>query len=172
MTDSMMFVVISIDPVRLSEFTSAWPEQLGSLSVLSGVHGDRLSEFAGLSSKALGCRQSHIRVLEDFLATEHTHAVVFEDDAVLDATFSEALGNELPKRWDVLQFDSYLPTGKFNIPDRTPRTHAYAVTRFGARVLHREAVTRVDDIARVWRLTYPRLTTMCSETKIRQRGDE
>lgn len=56
----------------------------------------------------IGCYFSHIKALETFICSEHSHALIFEDDLILDKSFDEILSNAMnySEQFDILRLSS------------------------------------------------------------------
>ena len=56
----------------------------------------------------LGCYFSHIKALETFIGSEHSHALIFEDDLILDKFFDEIILNVMnySEKFDILRLSS------------------------------------------------------------------
>lgn len=56
----------------------------------------------------IGCYMSHIKALGRFLETDHTHALLFEDDAVFDETLPQTIAGALRHAgaWDMLRLQT------------------------------------------------------------------
>jgi glycosyl transferase family 25 len=56
----------------------------------------------------IGCYFSHIKALETFICSEHSHALIFEDDLILDKSFDEILLNAMnySEHFDILRLSS------------------------------------------------------------------
>jgi hypothetical protein len=166
------FVVISMDETRLAAMRDRWSPEFPDMTVSPGVDGERLPRVPNLTNAALGCRQAHLRVLEDFLSSDDESMLVLEDDADIPPTLRDVLMQCAPLNWDVVQFDSLLRPGWCKAVAFAPRTHAYAVSRSGAARLYLAAFQRLADIALTWGAVYPVLRTWCPETRIKQTTDE
>lgn len=56
----------------------------------------------------IGCYFSHIKALETFIRSEHSHALIFEDDLILDKSFDEILLKAMnySEQFDILRLSS------------------------------------------------------------------
>lgn len=102
----------------------------------------------------IGCYLSHIKAIETFLRTEHSHGLFLEDDAVFSSDFAavvdEALKHE--RRWDVLRLstvntDRVIPVLRLNErswlgvnPLRSKGAAAYMLNRRAAETFLRRLV--------------------------------
>jgi GR25 family glycosyltransferase involved in LPS biosynthesis len=142
---------------RYNTFLSACPIPT---TRVSAVDGASLEDGRGLHTGELGCTLSHSKVWKRVVDEGLSHAIVFEDDAMFDSTFENCveetlrhlpddfhmcyLGGRFEKgfRCDPTLFEKtsdclfkYDWTVEWNrsMHDRT--THAYIVSRAGARML-------------------------------------
>lgn len=96
-----------------------------------GVVGSRLPCPPGIDAKALGCRRSHQRALEDFLSGDEERLVVIEYDADLtSAALRQIIEDESHA---LIVYDSWAHE---SIP---PRTHCYSCNRDAAYMLYNES---------------------------------
>lgn len=56
----------------------------------------------------IGCYLSHLKAIEAFLATDHSHALILEDDAIFDPAFVTVVEAALDhaRAWDVLRLQT------------------------------------------------------------------
>ena len=162
MGPSLYVINLDRDRLRLEEFVAAnsacglpirrVPAVLGAELTNPPVdlEGYRRLNAGGGPPKAaeIGCYMSHVRALETFLADGEPHAVIMEDDAVLDPEAIQDL-RLLTNRgdWDVVKlfcFHRGMPAKVVDLPGghrlvihltRTTSTAAYLVNRRGAERL-------------------------------------
>lgn len=142
---------------RYSTFMDACPIPTTRVSAVDGAN---LADARVLSPTEVGCTLSHARIWKRVLDEGLSHAIVFEDDAMFSPTFESCVTKALRSlppdfhmcylggrfnegfRCDANQFercaDSLLKydwniAWDHNMHDRT--THAYVISRAGARLL-------------------------------------
>jgi glycosyl transferase, family 25 len=81
----------------------------------------------------IGCYLSHLAVMQAFLATDASHALILEDDATLlpalPDVLARATSREAVGTWDVLKLESRRTGFKLALQQLTP-THALCVNLF------------------------------------------
>jgi len=81
----------------------------------------------------VGCYLSHLAVMQTFLATDASHALILEDDATLlpalPDVLARATSREAVGTWDVLKLESRRTGFKLALQQLTP-THALCVNLF------------------------------------------
>ncbi|PJE79148.1 hypothetical protein CI610_01897 [invertebrate metagenome] len=111
---------------------------------------DRWESFEGYLRGAVGCLQSHIKVLETAIQAELDNYLVFEDDTILEANSHSLLGNALKTLQQQPDWDMFYLGGRHRSRRKpvtvsenllrircTYQTHAYAVNRpFYTILLH------------------------------------
>lgn len=99
----------------------------------------------------IGCQLSHLRALETFYASAAEFALIFEDDAILDASLPSLVAaltsGEAPRDWDLVKLQSIHRSKPVRLRPldgghwlaamlyRTSGAAAYLVNRHAARVL-------------------------------------
>lgn len=154
--------------INLEHATQRWDHmrrQLETLQIpfqrIEGVYGDKLQEpirgydrwryhiLTGkqTNKREIGCYFSHIKALTAFLKTDHSHALILEDDANLPANIADILRStaNYQEHWDMLRLTSsrqgrYLPfaeiAGGYKLAYNLKvlkNTAAYFVNRHAAR---------------------------------------
>lgn len=131
-------VVIAFLESNVERLRDKWHRELPELRWQRAVDGLTLlpSPVPALGAHELGCRASHIAVLEEFLASDKTGLFVLEEDA----DFPETLFQELVWLFQT-EADIYAvghpvqPRSTKYFAGMDSRTHAYIVTRVGAQRL-------------------------------------
>lgn len=136
-----------------------------------GVEGDKVTvpHFFTSGGGAWGCRQSHLRILEDAMMDGIETLVVLEDDVCFCADFQEKLYRfvaSVPNDWQGLMLGGQnqvdpIPTqtpGVFRAVD-TQRTHAYVVRGLESmRSLYQvwaKADRHIDHMSHHWQDKHP-----------------
>lgn len=106
MTDKLRCYVINLDSskTRLNEFEAAFKETDLNIERISAVDGNLIDIAAfsdddqcqkkmgrGIQPGEVGCYLSHKRAIEKFLSTDAPYAIVFEDDAIPNEGFKDAV---------------------------------------------------------------------------------
>lgn len=106
MTDELRCYVINLDSskTRLNEFETAFKETDLQIERISAVDGNSVDIDAysdeslcqkkmgrGVQPGEVGCYLSHKKALQQFLSTKSTYAIVFEDDAIPNDGFEDAI---------------------------------------------------------------------------------
>lgn len=187
--DAVWVVNLARRTDRWTEFCSRFPYRMDLVTRVEAIDGHALTppyppKVSGLSPGEIGCIMSHVDVWKRILESEsedNTH-LVFEDDAHFDRDFCS--------KWETIYAPSLPPADTFDIAyiggrsyphhresiskagswyvtseDRT--THAYIITRRGARhllrlyesqkVMHRPLDHMLMDWSRNGKLTSPAL---------------
>jgi glycosyl transferase, family 25 len=125
-THPMNFSTFLINLDRATERMQQMDDQLQQLNIpytrISGILGDLLEdpikEFDEIgyqirtgkhkNKREIGCYLSHIKVLKAFLETDHSHALILEDDARLPDDIIPLLDSALEHTnyWDLLRLSS------------------------------------------------------------------
>lgn len=136
-------VVINLDrrPDRLEQFAArAWDAKLPTWERFAAIDGSEIpcpSEWQG-GAGAYGCRQSHLRILENAIADKTPTLTVFEDDCGFVDGFMDRLQgfwSKLPHHWRALMLGcqeqkrpepEYVAEGVKRTMN-AQRTHAYVL---------------------------------------------
>lgn len=123
-------------PTPYADFDEAWHRRLTGRSPIP---------------PEIGCYLSHVKAIDAFLRTDHTHGLFLEDDAVLSANLAATIEDALrhADRWDVLRLSTVntdrvvpvvrLPAGAFlgvNLL-RSKGAAAYMLSRRAAETFRR-----------------------------------
>lgn len=142
----MSFQTYLINLDRAKERLQQMDDQLQRLGLnytrISAVLGDDLKEpIAGFNERAfnirtgkhknkreIGCYFSHLKVIEAFLRTDSSHALILEDDAELpnDTIHLLEVACQKGDKWDLLRLSSSRQ-GKFTTLDSLPGGRSLAI---------------------------------------------
>jgi GR25 family glycosyltransferase involved in LPS biosynthesis len=77
---------------------------------------------------SLGCRNSHLRIMEDALNNDYSKILIFEDDAVFTQDPNKILNNNVNNlgNWDMVYFGGIIEPQHRN---QIVRSHAYGISR-------------------------------------------
>ena len=112
MTEELRCYVINLDSskTRLNEFETAFKETNFDIERISAVDGNLIDIAAfsdddqcqkqmgrGIQPGEVGCYLSHKKAIEKFLSTDAAYAIVFEDDAIPNEGFEDAITTIIEK---------------------------------------------------------------------------
>jgi GR25 family glycosyltransferase involved in LPS biosynthesis len=136
-----------------------------------------------LSRGAVGCYLSHLKVYKDFLNSNRTHLLVFEDDAVFGTphvlkTLRERV-RIMPKGWDVVLLGCHCITCRqasavHRTVNRFILMHAMLLTRRGAerilQALDEQPISQQIDTALSMLIQQGKLTVQCLHPPLVKQG--
>ncbi len=122
--------------------------------------GFRIRTGKHRNKREIGCYFSHLKVMEAFLATDHQHALVLEDDAELPDHFVSLLESAIAasQHWDLLRLSSsregsYLPLQELGHGHRLV-VNTRVLKNTAAYMVNRRAAQRILATLQPMRLPY------------------